>query len=100
MRIDMTGPDGTVYPMSGTFHEIVEPERLVFTAVAEDRDGNPLLESYTTATFEDHGGKTKLTVQTSAIGVVDIGWKMIEGMEQGWTQSLERLSALLAKARP
>src|SRR5687768_2336267 len=32
--IHMRAPDGRVYPMTGTFREIVAPERLVFTAVA------------------------------------------------------------------
>src|SRR3984885_10858283 len=34
IRIDMRGPDGTVYPMSGVYQEIVKPERLVFTSDA------------------------------------------------------------------
>ena len=55
--------------MSGTFHEVVEPERLVFTAVAEDKDGNPLLEAHTTVIFEDRGDKTKLTVQANVVGL-------------------------------
>jgi uncharacterized protein YndB with AHSA1/START domain len=33
IRIHMRGPDGTVYPMTGAYQEIVEPERLVFTAL-------------------------------------------------------------------
>src|SRR5439155_12002397 len=51
IHIDMRAPDGTVYPMTGTFREVVEPERLVFMAVAEDHAGTPLLESLTTVTF-------------------------------------------------
>ena len=47
IRIDMQAPYGVVYPMTGTVHEIVPPSRLVFTAVAEDHDGNALLESRT-----------------------------------------------------
>ena len=31
IRIHMCGPDGTVYPMTGVYQEVVEPERLVFT---------------------------------------------------------------------
>ena len=39
LRIDMQGPDGTVYPMNGTFAEVVEPERLVLlTAALDDED--------------------------------------------------------------
>ena len=32
-------PDGTVYPMKGEIREIVPPERLVFTNIAVDADG-------------------------------------------------------------
>jgi uncharacterized protein YndB with AHSA1/START domain len=31
IRIHMRGTDGTVYPMTGGYREIVEPDRLVFT---------------------------------------------------------------------
>jgi uncharacterized protein YndB with AHSA1/START domain len=34
IRIDMRGPNGAIYPMKGLFHEVVEPERLVFTGTA------------------------------------------------------------------
>lgn len=95
--IHMRGPDGVVHPMTGTFREIVAPERLVFTAVAEDQAGKPLLEAHTTVTFEDLGGKTKVTVQASAVGLVDVGWQMLEGMEAGWMQSLERLAELVSR---
>src|SRR5579864_4389397 len=39
IRIDMRAPDGTIYPMTGVYKEIVPPERIVFTAVALDKDG-------------------------------------------------------------
>jgi uncharacterized protein YndB with AHSA1/START domain len=45
IRIVMRGPNGIDYPMSGTFREIVEPERLVFTAVAEDAAGHQVLRA-------------------------------------------------------
>ena len=44
LRIDMRGPDGTVYPMSGVYREVVSPERLVFTGSALDEKGKPLFE--------------------------------------------------------
>ena len=38
--IHMTSPDGTAYPMKGTFEEVVPPERLAFSAIAlEDEAG-------------------------------------------------------------
>lgn len=97
--IHMRGRDGVVYPMTGTFHEVVAPERLVFEAVAEDHDGNALLRSLTTVTFEDHGGKTKVTVEAHAVGLAPVAPQMLAGMEAGWTQSLERLGDLAVKAR-
>jgi len=48
----MRGPDGVVYPMKGVFHEIVEPERLVFTSTAfEDAQGNPIDDAEVTVQF-------------------------------------------------
>jgi uncharacterized protein YndB with AHSA1/START domain len=95
IRIDMTDPDGSVYPMTGTVHEVTAPERLVFTAVAEDLDGNPLLESLTIASFVEQGGKTKLIVKASAFGLTPLGKDYLKGMEEGWTQSLGRLTDLI-----
>jgi uncharacterized protein YndB with AHSA1/START domain len=96
LRIHMRAPDGTVYPMTGTFREIVTPERIVFVAVAEDHDGNPLLESLTTVTFAEHGGRTTLTVHARAVGIAPVAGRMLEGMQAGWTQSLERLAEVVA----
>lgn len=99
MLIHMQGPDGAVYPMTGVFREVIAPERLVFSDVAEDLDGNPLLEGVTTVTFEEQGAKTKLTVRSSARAVEPIGDEMLKGMNEGWSQSLDRLGDLLAKVR-
>lgn len=96
--VHMRAPDGTVYPMSGSFREIAEPERLVFVAVAEDQDGRPHLESLTTVTFEDQGGKTKVTVTAHATGLSPAAPQMLAGMDAGWTQSLEKLTASLTGA--
>ena len=92
--IHMRGPDGVTYPMTGTFHEVVAPERIVFTAVARDLQGNPLLEAFTTVTSEDQRGKTKLTVNARGVGIAPVAPQMLAGMEEGWSQSLEKLAAL------
>ena len=97
--IHMRAPNGEVHPMTGVFREIVEPERLVFAIAVDDADGNRLLEGLTTVTFAEQGGKTTLTLQTRAVGFVAIAARMIEGMEAGWTQSLERLEALVRRVR-
>ncbi len=99
LRIVMRGPDGAEYPMTGVFREITAPERLVFTTVAVDKEGHPLLEGLTTVTFARHGGKTKLTLKTRAVGLVAQAARMLEGMEAGWTQSIDRLEEHVARAR-
>jgi uncharacterized protein YndB with AHSA1/START domain len=92
MRIHMRGPDGTVYPMTGVYHEIVEPERLVFTASALDANGDPLFEQMTIVTFAEHGGKTKLTVHASFSKVRPEAAPHLAGAEMGWNMSLDRLA--------
>jgi uncharacterized protein YndB with AHSA1/START domain len=99
IRIDMAGPDGTVYPMKGVFHEVVAPERLVFTSTAlEDGAGNPGLEVLNTVTFAEADGKTTLTLRAVVVKATPAAAGALEGMEVGWTQSLERLEAEVAKA--
>ena len=96
-RIVMRSPDGIDYPCGGVYREIVEPERLVFTNIATDKDGNPILDGLTTVTFADQGGKTKLTLTTRAVALVEYAAAYLQGMEAGWTQSLESLAEELAK---
>jgi uncharacterized protein YndB with AHSA1/START domain len=97
IRIDMRGPDGAVYPMTGTFREISEPERLVFTAQALDEHGTAALEVLNTVTFAEKNGKTTLTLQARVTRATAKGKEYLEGMEPGWTQSLERLTSHVAK---
>ncbi len=92
IRIHMRGPDGAIYPMTGVYQEIVEPERLVFLSSALDGQGNPLFEVLTTVTFAEHGGKTKLTMHASVTKTTAEAARHIAGMEQGWNQSLDRLA--------
>jgi len=99
LRIVMRGPDGQDYPMKGKFREVVAPERLVFTNIATDNDGNHLLEGETTVTFTEKDGKTKLTVTSHAVGLAPIAPQMLAGMEAGWTQSIDKLEGLLGDSR-
>jgi uncharacterized protein YndB with AHSA1/START domain len=98
LRIVMRAPDGGEYPMKGVFREIVPPSRLVFTNIAVDKDGNHIIEGLTTVTFAEEDGRTKLTLQTRGVAVVDYAAAYLKGMEAGWTQSLEKLEALVRRA--
>lgn len=95
--IHMRGPDGIIQPMRGVFHEIVEPERLVFTTRAfEDADGKPQLEVLNTVTFAEVWGKTELTLQARVVRATPDVAEALAGMEEGWKQTLDRLAGHVA----
>lgn len=99
IRIVMRGSDGVDYPMTGVFHDIVEPERLVFTTSAlEDAEGTPQLEGLNTVTLAEEGGKTTLTLHVVVTKATPAAQPALAGMEEGWTQSLDRLAGALATA--
>jgi uncharacterized protein YndB with AHSA1/START domain len=95
IRIDMRGPDGTVYPMKGVFHEIVENERIVFTSTAhENAQGIPLIENLNTVTFAEFNGMTRMTLHVRVLRFSPEIAAALAGMEQGWSESLYRLAEL------
>lgn len=94
LRIVMHGPDGNDHPMKGVFLDVAPPERLVFTSIAIDKDGNHLLEGETTVTLTEQGGKTTLRLVSHAVGRVPMAPRMLAGMEAGWTQSIDKLEEL------
>ncbi len=98
--IHMRGPDGNAHVMDGVYREISPPTRIVFTT-SVDHSGVRLLEGHNVVTFEELDGKTKLTLQAKVSGFADIAKAMVGGFEAGWSQSLEKLAALVdAMSRP
>ena len=95
LRIVMHGPAGNDYPMKGVFTEVKPPERLVFTNIALDNDGNHLLEGETAVTLSEQSGKTTIHVVSHMVGRVPMAPQMLAGMEAGWTQSIDRLEELV-----
>jgi uncharacterized protein YndB with AHSA1/START domain len=95
LRIVMHGPDGNDYPMKGVFLDVTPPERLVFSSIALDNDGNHLLEGETTVTLTEQNGKTTLRLVAHAVGLVPMAPQMLAGMEAGWTQSIDKLQELV-----
>lgn len=94
IHIDMTAPDGTVYPMDGTVTEIVAPERLVMHCTCcGDAEGNPGAEVVNTVTFSEKDGGTEITLEARVVKVEDFALDSIAGMEQGWSESLDRFVA-------
>ena len=93
---NMGAMSGMKAPMKGVFSEVVAPEKLAFSNEALDESGNVILSGETSVTFEDVGGKTKMTVRTGAEGDGPNVEMMLGGMEQGWNEQCDKLAEFLA----
>ncbi|HZW03626.1 MAG TPA: SRPBCC domain-containing protein [Anaerolineaceae bacterium] len=97
MLIHMRAPDGTIYPAEGEFHEVIAPERLVFTSTAfDDADGRPQLVVENTVTFDDLGEKTLATLNAVVVKATLAVEEPLSGMEAGWRESWDKLTRLIA----
>jgi len=97
------------YPMKGIYQEFVPPERIVFTSDLSEHSekwkeqlfehcgtrGDDALLSVATVTFDDLGGKTKITVRSRfASNAIRDGY-VKTGMNEGWEQTFDRLASLV-----
>ena len=93
-RCVMHGPDGTGYHNLVEYQEVVVPERLVFQhgSGAEGDQGFQV-----TVTFEDEGGKTRLTLRQTYATAAEREYVAREyhAVEMG-NQTLDRFAAYLA----
>ncbi len=56
-----------------------------------------MFEILNTVSFEEQGARTKLTIEASVLTTTDKAPRHLAGMEQGWSQSLERLADEVAR---
>ena len=89
LRIDMRGPDGTIYPSKGTYKEFLRPDRIVFTLDARDDKGNVVLDTLATVTFEERGETTVVNVNARVTHAEPAAAPYIAGMKQGWTETVD-----------
>jgi uncharacterized protein YndB with AHSA1/START domain len=104
-RFCMRSPEGVDLWCRGVYLEIVEPERIVCTDLFVDEQGNPVGPAYyglspdgpsetlITVTFTEHDARTTLTIR-QVIGFPPASER--DGMQQGWSESLDRLADFLA----
>ena len=100
-RVDMKAPDGPpfdgrVFPGPGIVREAIANERLVFAMSPEMGDGQKMPTVVTTVRFEDHDGKTRLTVEQTLPTVEDFETMAKTGMVEGMRQSLDKLAGVLS----
>lgn len=99
----MRSPEGQEFWSTGTYREIVPPERLVVTDSFADKDGNVVpasnyglgddfpLELQVTVILEEYQGKTKMTLRHVGLPLGQIR----EMTEAGWNQSFDKLNESL-----
>lgn len=90
-RLCMRSPEGIDYWVRGTYQEVVAPERLVVRCFADDAKGVQRLEETITLDLADEGDRTRLTLRATAAGTGAEAAAMLRGMEQGWSETLDRL---------
>ena len=86
--------NGDEIRFSGIYREVTPPERIVQTFEWEGMPGHVIVE---TATFEDLGGRTKVTGTSLFHTLEERDGMLASGMESGLTESHDRLAELLAK---
>jgi uncharacterized protein YndB with AHSA1/START domain len=97
-RHTMHGPDGTNYPNTSVFKEVVKPERIVYSHGGGKEDG-PGVSFEATWTFEAVGDKTRLTGRSvfSTAAMRELVVKEYGAIEGG-KQTLARLDQYLETA--
>jgi uncharacterized protein YndB with AHSA1/START domain len=97
-RYIMHGPDGTDYPNRIVYREIVKPQRLVYDH--SDDSPNPSIRFLATVTFEDLGGRTRITLH-SLFGTPEARTAVVKfGAIEGGEQTLARLAEHLVGMKP
>jgi uncharacterized protein YndB with AHSA1/START domain len=95
-RYMMHGPDGVDYPSKNVFVEVVRPERLVYDHGWDREGAGPDFRA--TATFEEEGGKTRLTMRMvfPTAAARDYVVREVKAIEGG-NQTVDRLAAYLER---
>ncbi len=94
-RFCMRSPEGKDNRMHGAYREVVKPERLVLAGSWVDADGKPIgPTSILTLTFEDVGGKTRMTLHNRIFE----SEAARDAHYRGWNSALDCLAEYLAAA--
>ena len=92
-RKEIQSPEGKVFLRYGVYHDVVEPERLVFTYVTDDIGGARDHETTVTVLFAEAGKyRTRLTLWQTGFDTAESA----ASHTGGWTSTMERFAAFLS----
>jgi uncharacterized protein YndB with AHSA1/START domain len=92
-KICMRAPDGTDHWLSGTYKEVVAPEKVVFSHRWLDESGQPGHETMVTITLAEEGDRTRLTLHQAFFQ----SEASRDGHQEGWSETLDNLEEYLSK---
>ena len=89
-------PAGAKPPFTGTYRDIVPPERLVFSTVVASSGA----ESIGTLHFDERNGRTTLTLTIACASKADRDALLAMRIDAGTLQTLENLSEFVERSWP
>ena len=95
-RCGIRSPEGQEYLQGGVVHEIVPPERLVYTFAWDEADGTPGHETLVSITLAEHGPDAAQTLMTFRQGTFENA-ESRDGHREGWDSAFNVLEAYLEK---
>ena len=97
-RWEWSGPEGAGIAMSGTYREIVPPDRCVRTETFESASLPPMGEQLATLVLADRGEQTTLTLTVLYPSKEARDGALAGGMDKGLAAGYDRLDEILAGA--
>ncbi len=90
-RCTYHGENGMTFRLRGVFREIAPERRLVFTHGWANDDGVVENDTEITATFEDLGGRTRVSIRQVGLSSEE----SILSHGEGWSEAFDHLAAIL-----
>ena len=97
IKLIMEAPDGTSFPMTGTYKEIIPERKLRSVQSPLDEKGEPLFDLNLTVTLSDEGKNTKVVITVSAQATSPKAAPHLAGLQPGWEQNLANLDRMLTR---
>ncbi|MDZ5647788.1 SRPBCC family protein [Nitrospirillum sp. BR 11828] len=99
-EVCMQAPDGTRHWTRGSFAEVTPMDRLVLDLRVDGGDGTVLFTAWTEVTFADAVGGTRLDIVQTYTVYDPAMLAAIGGAPEGWSQTLDKLGAEVARMEP
>ncbi len=96
-RLCLRSPRGEDHRVNGVFRSFKEPESLDLSLDVEVAPGTRRLTGFVTMKVAVHNSRTRMTVHVGAAAADEPAEAELQGLEEAWKQTLDRLGSFLAK---